>query len=247
MDIQRTDTKSRKRRQQILLGVGGALVIGLGTWGLATLEPAAPHVDLASVWTDTVQRGEFLRQVRGPGTLVPTQIRWIAAESNARVERILVKPGARVIADTVILQLSNPEVEDQLLATRSALAAEEADLAAQQIGQRRLVGAFDLLVVDLLVAGIEAGDVGVARLGVGVVERIGPRLRHAQGRNAGAEHESADLRHGRLALMVWGARFPPIGPSRVVVTLISSPTILASPTQRSPSATLRRLESVMRV
>ncbi len=133
MDIQRTDTKTRKRRQQILMGIGGALVIGLGTWGLATLEPAAPHVDLASVWTDTVKRGEFVRQVRGPGTLVPTQIRWIAAESNARVERILVKPGARVTADTVILQLSNPEVQDQLLAARSGVAAAGADIAAQQM------------------------------------------------------------------------------------------------------------------
>lgn len=133
MDIKRTDTKTRKRRQQILMGIGGALVIGLGTWGLATLEPAAPHVDFASVWTDTVKRGEFVRQVRGPGTLVPTQIRWIAAESNARVERILVKPGARVTADTVILQLSNAEVQDQLLAARSGVAAAGADIAAQQM------------------------------------------------------------------------------------------------------------------
>ncbi len=158
MDIQRTDVKSRKRRQQILLGVGGALVIGLGTWGLATLEPAAPQVDLASVWTDTVQRGEFLRQVRGPGTLVPTQIRWIAAESNARVERILVKPGARVLADTVILQLSNPEVEDQLLAARSGLAAAEADLAAQQMSLES-----QLLDQRANLAGFEA-DLAAAQL-----------------------------------------------------------------------------------
>jgi HlyD family secretion protein len=133
MDIKRTDIKARKQRQRILLGVGAALVIGLGTWGVASLEPAAPRIEKASVWTDTVKRGEFLRQVRGPGTLVPVQIRWIAAETNARVERILVKPGALVSPDTVLLELSNPEVADQLLAARSALLAAEADFAARQM------------------------------------------------------------------------------------------------------------------
>ncbi len=133
MDIKRTDIKARKQRQRIALGVGAVLVIALGSWGVASLEPAAPRVEKASVWTDTVKRGEFLRQVRGPGTLVPVQIRWISAETNARVERILVKPGATVSADTVLLELSNPEVADQLLAARSALLAAEADFAARQM------------------------------------------------------------------------------------------------------------------
>lgn len=158
MDIKRTDLKTRKQRQRILYGVGAAIIVALGTWGVASLEPAAPRVEKASVWTDTVQRGEFLRQVRGPGTLVPVEIRWIAAETNARVERILVKPGASVAADTVLLELSNPEVADQLLAARSAVAAAEADFAA-----RRMTLESQLLDQRANLAGFEADHAG-ARL-----------------------------------------------------------------------------------
>lgn len=158
MDIKRTDLKTRKQRQRILYGIGAAIIVAMGTWGVASLEPAAPRVEKASVWTDTVQRGEFLRQVRGPGTLVPVEIRWIAAETNARVERILVKPGATVTADTVLLELSNPEVTDQLLAARSAVAAAEADFAA-----RRMTLESQLLDQRANLAGFEADHAG-ARL-----------------------------------------------------------------------------------
>src|SRR3546814_6422673 len=75
----------------------------------------------------------MLREVRGPGTLVPREIRWIAAETNARVERIVVKPGAQVQADTVILELSNPEVIDQQLGAEAALKAAEADYQAHRM------------------------------------------------------------------------------------------------------------------
>lgn len=158
MDIKRTDLKTRKQRQRIFYGVGAAIIVALGTWGVASLEPAAPRVEKASVWTDTVQRGEFLRQVRGPGTLVPVEIRWIAAETNARIERILVKPGATVAADTILLELSNPEVTDQLLAARSAVAAAEADFAA-----RRMTLESQLLDQRANLAGFEADHAG-ARL-----------------------------------------------------------------------------------
>jgi HlyD family secretion protein len=90
-------------------------------------------VESASVWRDTVKRGEMLREVRGPGTLVPKEIRWIAAETSARVERIVVKPGAIVEPDSVLIELSNPELEDQLLAAKAALAAAQADYAARQV------------------------------------------------------------------------------------------------------------------
>jgi HlyD family secretion protein len=133
MDIARPDLKQKKRKRQTLYGIAGGGVLLLAVIGLARLEPAAPSVERASVWLDSVKRGEMLREVRGPGTLVPREIRWIAAESNARVERIVVKPGAEVASDTVILELSNPEVDDQVLAARSALTAAEADLASRRV------------------------------------------------------------------------------------------------------------------
>ena len=133
MDIQRTDLKVKKRRKQIAIGAIAAAVILFGTLGLAQLEPAAPSVEQSTVWLDTVKRGEMLREVRGPGTLVPKAIRWIAAETNARVETIVVKPGAVVEPDTIILELSNPEVDEQLLAAKTQLAAAEADLVARRV------------------------------------------------------------------------------------------------------------------
>ena len=79
MDIPRPENKKRKRVRQLAIGGGTALLLVAVTIGLARLEPAAPSVSRASVWIDTVRQGEMLRQVRGPGTLVPREIRWIAA------------------------------------------------------------------------------------------------------------------------------------------------------------------------
>ena len=191
MDIKRTDQKARKRRQRILLGSAAAIVIALGTWGVASLEPAAPRVERASVWTDTVKRGEFLRQVRGPGTLVPVEIRWIAAETNARVERILVKPGAQVQTDTVLLELSNPEVADQLLAARSAVAAAEADFAA-----RRITLESQLLDQRANLAGFEADHAG-ARLQAEAEGQL-----NAKGIISDLTYQRSKLQADQLALRV---------------------------------------------
>jgi HlyD family secretion protein len=103
------------------------------------------------VWIDTVKRGQMLREVRGPGTLVPKEIRWIAAETNARIERVVVKPGAIVASDSVILELSNPEVIDTLLAAQSALTAAQADLTARRVGLEN-----QLLDIESVIASIEA-------------------------------------------------------------------------------------------
>lgn len=133
MDIRRDDLKLKKRRRQWLIGAGVAVLLAGATLGVARLRPAAPQVDRASVWLDTVKRGEMLREVRGPGTLVPKEIRWVTAETNAHVERILMKPGAKVHADAVLMELSNPEVQEQLDGAVSSVAAARADNAAKKM------------------------------------------------------------------------------------------------------------------
>ena len=117
--------------------------IGLISVGVSQLKPAAPGVDRATVWIDTVKRGPMLRQVRGSGTLIPEDIRWIPATTQGRVERILLRPGAEVKPDTVILEMSNPDlqqsVKDAQLAFQSAQAAflnKKADLESQYLSQQ---------------------------------------------------------------------------------------------------------------
>lgn len=136
MDIIRKDLKQkRQRRQYLFSGVAVAVVVALSAF-VFTLDPAAPSVERDSLWTDTVKRGEMLRQVRGPGELVPEQIRWIAAQTEARVERILVKPGAAVEPDTVLVEMSNPELLQQLEEARSEVIAAEADYAVLEVQLR---------------------------------------------------------------------------------------------------------------
>lgn len=158
MDISRPDLKQKKRRRQFISAGAGILTLIALAFGLSAIEPAAPKVARAQVWIDAVKRGEMKREVRGPGTLVPKEVRWIAAETAARVDRFLVKPGALVRADTVIMELSNPEVMDQLLAARSEVTAAEADHAALRMSLESQV-----LDQRANMAGIEA-DYESARL-----------------------------------------------------------------------------------
>ncbi|HYT58966.1 MAG TPA: hypothetical protein VEL06_02280, partial [Haliangiales bacterium] len=127
MDIARPDQARKKRRRRILYSVAGLGVLVLITIGLSRLKPAAPLVE--NVWPDTVKRGEMLRQVRGNGALVPEEILWIPTLNAGRVERILVLPGAAVKADTVLVELSNPEVEQAAFDTQWQLKAADAELA----------------------------------------------------------------------------------------------------------------------
>jgi HlyD family secretion protein len=112
---------------RIAYGGGGLVAILFITLGLSRLKPAAPSVERGSVWIDTVRRGPMLRQVRGLGTLVPEEIRWIPAQSEGRVERILVKPGTPVKENTVVLELSNPQLDLEALDTSWQLKAAEAE------------------------------------------------------------------------------------------------------------------------
>src|SRR6187399_1636203 len=119
----------RKRQRQVASGVGALLLVIALSAALARMEPAAPAVERSTVLTDTVKRGSIVRQVRGVGTLVPEDTRWIPAVTDGRIERILLRPGAQVTADSVILELSNPQVEQDASAAKLALRSAEATLA----------------------------------------------------------------------------------------------------------------------
>ena len=110
MDIARPDLLEKKKKRQLLWAGVGVTAVVLLTLGVSRLKPAAPTVERATVVIDTVKRGEMVREVRGLGTLVPEDIRWIPALTEARVERRLLLPGTIVKPDSVILELSNPEV-----------------------------------------------------------------------------------------------------------------------------------------
>ncbi len=118
----------RKRFRQAALAMAAVLVLVVLSVALARMEPAAPSVERATVLEDTVKRGSIIRQVRGVGTLVPEDTRWLPATTEGRVERILLRPGATVAADSVILVLSNPQVEQEALNARLALQSARAGL-----------------------------------------------------------------------------------------------------------------------
>jgi HlyD family secretion protein len=135
MDIARPEFKRQKRRKQIIGVTIGIICLGLVTIGVSRLKPAAPTVERSTVWTDTVKRGSMLRQVRGLGTLIPSQefIRQIPAETEATVVRIRMLPGSKVQADTILLEMSNPQVEQAALDARLQLKAAEAALQSQHV------------------------------------------------------------------------------------------------------------------
>jgi HlyD family secretion protein len=129
MDLPRPNAARERRRRRLLFSSVSLVAMALITLSLARLKPAAPSVEKSGVWVDTVKRGAMLREVRGNGTLVPEEIRWIPAQTSGRVDRILVLPGAQVAADTVLLELSNPEIEQAAFDAEWALKAIEADAA----------------------------------------------------------------------------------------------------------------------
>jgi HlyD family secretion protein len=133
MDIPRPSVARQKRIRRTIFAVVGLIVLVLVTVGLAQLKPAAPTVEFGSVWPDTVKRGSMLRQVRGPGTLVPEDIRWIPAVTEGRVERRLALPGTVVEPSTVILELSDPRVQQEALDAEYQLRAAEADLTSMKV------------------------------------------------------------------------------------------------------------------
>jgi multidrug resistance efflux pump len=143
MDIPR-QPPTRRRRWLLIGGALGAVV--LATVGLSRLKPAAPTVDRGSAIIDSVRRGPLVIEVRGPGTLVPEQIRWVTAVTAGRVERRLVEPGQVVTPETVLLVLSNPDVQLQALESERQLTAAQAEkvnvrvtLETQRLNQQGVV------------------------------------------------------------------------------------------------------------
>ena len=158
MDIPRPSAARQRRIRQIIYGAIALVVIVLVSVGLSRLKPAAPTVDRATVWIETVKRGPMLRQVRGLGVLVPEDIRWIPAVTQGRIERILMRPGAIVTPDTVIMELSDPALQQAAIDAESQLKASEANLEALRMRVQN-----DLLAQTASAASLQA-DYNQAKL-----------------------------------------------------------------------------------
>jgi HlyD family secretion protein len=130
VDIARSpEIAKKKKRNRVIMATAVLVAISGATYGVSQLKPAAPSVDRASVWVDTVKRGPMLRLVRGSGTLVPEEIRWINTTTQGRVERIILRPGATVTPQSVILELSNPDLENSVRDAQLAHASAQASFA----------------------------------------------------------------------------------------------------------------------
>ncbi len=199
MDIARPDLARRKRCRRVVLSLVVVAGVGLVSFGLSRLEPALPFVE-AAVFSDTVKRGSMLREVRGNGTLVPEEIRWITAASPGRVESILLLPGVTVEADTVLVELSNPELEQEAFEAESQWHAAEAQLEklkvqleSERLTQRSVIAS---LQTDLAQSTIEA-EADEALLKDGLV----PMLVAKRTRSKATElQQRYDLERERLAM-----------------------------------------------
>jgi HlyD family secretion protein len=129
MDIQRPSNTRSKRIRQAIYGAVCLLAVVVLTVGLSRLKPAAPSVEASTLWPDTVKRGPMVRQVRGLGTLVPEDTRWIPATTQGRVEQIVLRPGTAVTSASVILELTNPQLDQEVQEAQLKLQSSEATLA----------------------------------------------------------------------------------------------------------------------
>src|SRR6202023_154286 len=155
MDVPRKDARRKKLIKRILIGLVLLAAIPAITVALSRLKPAAPGVEMSTLWPDTVKRGPMLREVRGLGTLVPEDTLLIPATTDGRVQRILVYPGTPVKADTVVMILTSPELET------ATLDAEEAQLAAQTLKVEQLRAQLSLKKSQLAQLKVTAGFDGM--------------------------------------------------------------------------------------
>ncbi len=151
MDVPRVGAARKKRRRRIMYAAGGALALIVITVALSRLKPAVPSVDRSTVWIDTVKRGPMVREVRGLGTLVPEDIQWIAANTEGHVQKIIIRPGAHVKPETVILEMSSPELEQAAHDAESKAKAGEAELTTLRATLQR-----DLLSQESIAAQVRS-------------------------------------------------------------------------------------------
>ena len=137
MDVPRQGVAAKKRKRRILIISASAVGLLLATFALSRLKPAAPSVERSSVWIDMVKRGPMVRQVRGLGTLVPEDIRWIPANTEGSCEKILIWPGTKVESGDVILELTSPELEQSAKDAQLQAKAAEAELATMRATLQR--------------------------------------------------------------------------------------------------------------
>jgi HlyD family secretion protein len=137
MDVPRQGVVAKKRKRRIIIIAASAVGLILATFALSRLKPAAPSVDRSSVWIDTVKKGPMVRQVRGLGTLVPEEFRWLPTTTEASVEKILIWPGTKVEAGDVILELTSPELEQSAHEAESKAKGAEAELASEKATLQR--------------------------------------------------------------------------------------------------------------
>jgi HlyD family secretion protein len=139
MDVPREGVAAKKRKKRIMIIAATVVGVLLATFALSRLKPAVPSVDRSTVWIDTVKKGPMVRQVRGLGTLVPEVIRWIPANTEGRVEKIIVWPGTPVEPDTVILEMTSPELEQDAHDAESKAKGAEAELTTLRATLQREV------------------------------------------------------------------------------------------------------------
>ena len=137
MDVPRQGVVAKKRKRRIIIIAASAVGLILATFALSRLKPAAPSVDRSSVWIDTVKKGPMVRQVRGLGTLVPEEFRWLPTTTEASVEKILIWPGTKVESGDVILELTSPELEQSAHEAESKAKGAEAELASEKATLQR--------------------------------------------------------------------------------------------------------------
>src|SRR6266852_610585 len=137
MDVPRPGVAAKKRKRRIMIIAASAVGLILATIAISRLKPAVPSVDRSTVWIDTVKRGPMVRQVRGLGTLVPEDIRWIPANTEGSVEKILIWPGTKVEPGDVILELTSPELEQAAHDAELQAKAAEAELTTLRANIQR--------------------------------------------------------------------------------------------------------------
>jgi HlyD family secretion protein len=199
MDIANPMYGIRKRRRLRFMTSGGVLVMAVLAVLVWRLGPALPIADRGSLWIDAVQQGDMLREVRATGTLVPREIRWLAASTPAQVEKILVWPGTSVQPDTVLMQLSDPQAEDalrnaqaQVAAAQAEVAARRAELESQLLDQR---SALAQAQSDYASAKVKADADTIA-----IKAQVIPRVQYEQGQIALKQlHEHVQIEQQRVA------------------------------------------------